>query len=170
MIWKIDCFSNCIYHLKNDLVQYSEGDLKSNPLTISQVWTIQIQWGFEIRPILDFEWSKRGWIANALDLKSQIWNPEAQPWNQDERQLFCQHPSKSPDFRSPLYERVCYSDPTGFQNIQYSEDLNIWISLVTKGCKMSVRWFNGLVFENWTINILLLRWVCVLIPDPFCDF
>ena len=54
---------------------------------------LQIQWRSEIRPILDSEWSKRGWVANALDLKSQIWNPEAQPWNQDNWQLFCQHPS-----------------------------------------------------------------------------
>ena len=29
----------------------------------------QVQWGSEIRPSLDFEWSKRGWVANGLDFE-----------------------------------------------------------------------------------------------------
>ena len=32
---------------------------------------IQIQWGSEIQTSLDFEWSKRGWVANGLDL---VWS------------------------------------------------------------------------------------------------
>ena len=31
--------------------------------------SIILQWGSEIQPILDFEWSKRGWVANGLDFK-----------------------------------------------------------------------------------------------------
>ena len=27
------------------------------------------KWGSEIRPSLDFEWSKRGWVANGLDFE-----------------------------------------------------------------------------------------------------
>ena len=54
-----------------------------------QTRKIQIQWGSEIRTRLDFEWSKRGWVANGRDfewdLKSgqmgaiffkTIWNPD----------------------------------------------------------------------------------------------
>ena len=29
----------------------------------------QVQWGSEIRPSLDFEWSKTGWVANGLDFE-----------------------------------------------------------------------------------------------------
>ena len=29
----------------------------------------QLQWGSEIRPSLDFEWSKRGWVTNGLDVE-----------------------------------------------------------------------------------------------------
>ena len=28
-----------------------------------------IQWGSEIQPSLDFEWSKTGWVANGLDFE-----------------------------------------------------------------------------------------------------
>ena len=30
---------------------------------------IRIQWGSEIRPSLDFQWSKTGWVANGLDFE-----------------------------------------------------------------------------------------------------
>ena len=30
---------------------------------------IKVQWGSEIRPSLDFEWSKTGWVANGLDFE-----------------------------------------------------------------------------------------------------
>ena len=29
----------------------------------------QIQWGPEIQPSLNFEWSKRGWVASGLDFE-----------------------------------------------------------------------------------------------------
>ena len=38
-----------------------------------------IQWGSEIHPSLNFELSKRGWVANGLDLDG-IRIPEAQPF------------------------------------------------------------------------------------------
>ena len=28
-----------------------------------------LQWGSEIQPSLDFEWSKTGWVANAQELE-----------------------------------------------------------------------------------------------------
>ena len=31
----------------------------------------QVQWGSEIQTSLDFEWSKRGWVANGLDF---VWS------------------------------------------------------------------------------------------------
>ena len=37
----------------------------------------RIQWGSEIRTILDFEWSKRGWISNGFDFE---WDLKAQPF------------------------------------------------------------------------------------------
>ena len=31
-----------------------------------------IQWGSEIRTSLDFEWSKRGWVANGPDFELNL--------------------------------------------------------------------------------------------------
>ena len=28
----------------------------------------RVQWGSEIRPSLDLEWSKRGWVANGVNV------------------------------------------------------------------------------------------------------
>ena len=33
---------------------------------------VQLQWGSEIRPSLDLEWSKRGWFANGLDFERDL--------------------------------------------------------------------------------------------------
>ena len=38
-----------------------------------------IQWGSEIRPSLDFVWSKRSWLL-MVRISNGIWNPEAQPF------------------------------------------------------------------------------------------
>ena len=37
--------------------------------TTFKVKFLQLQWGSEIRTNLDFEWSKKGWVANVPDLK-----------------------------------------------------------------------------------------------------
>ena len=41
----------------------------------------EIQWGSEIQTSLDFEWSKRGWLAISVDFKWDLksGNLEAQP-------------------------------------------------------------------------------------------
>ena len=31
-----------------------------------------IEWGFEIPTILDFEWLKRGWVSNCPDLEKDL--------------------------------------------------------------------------------------------------
>ena len=41
--------------------------LQFEKLTINTY--IKIQWRSEIRPSLDFKWSKRGWEANGLDFE-----------------------------------------------------------------------------------------------------
>ena len=43
---------------------YTYSNLKNKSLTF-----IHLQWGSEIQTSLDFEWSKRGWVANGLDFK-----------------------------------------------------------------------------------------------------
>ena len=62
-----------------------------------------IQWGSEIRPSLDYQWSYRGWVANGLnfewDLGHIIWSfPESSKsrsptiWNPDKWPSFFQKP------------------------------------------------------------------------------
>ena len=40
-----------------------------NVLSAGKQQQYQLQWGSEIRPSLDFEWSKTGWVTNGLDFK-----------------------------------------------------------------------------------------------------
>ena len=65
-------------------------------------WPFEYSGGSEIRPSLDFEWSKRGCVANGLDfewdLKSgipTIWNPDK--WRPFRQKLF-EIQTKSPNF------------------------------------------------------------------------
>ena len=51
-----------------------------------QTFLVAIQWGSEIRTSPDFEWSKRGWVANGPDFEwdfkyrsPTIWNPDKWP-------------------------------------------------------------------------------------------
>ena len=102
-----------------------------NPFLVpDEIWSLlaYIEWGSEIPTSLDFEWSKRGWVANGPDLNG-IWNLEAQLfeiwtngchffktiWNLDKNvrilngwtiaiaralpQPFEIRPSKTPDFK-----------------------------------------------------------------------
>ena len=51
-----------------------------------------VQWGSEIRTSLEFEWYKRGWLANDPDFKWDLksWIPIV--WNPDKWLPFCQKP------------------------------------------------------------------------------
>ena len=51
-----------------------------------------IQWGSEIRPSLDFEWSKRGWVANSPDFKWDLKSGSSTIWNPDKYPPFSQKP------------------------------------------------------------------------------
>ena len=72
----------------------------------------------EIPPSLDFEWSKRGWVANGLDFKWDLKSRSPTVWNPDKGPPFCPksfeirtktfgfwmfRDFKWLDFRSPLY-------------------------------------------------------------------
>ena len=72
--------TNCSGCGRNGLKEYSR-DLntdhsKTGIIETQTIWHpifegsgFQIQWGSEIRPSLDFEWSKTGWVANGLDFE-----------------------------------------------------------------------------------------------------
>ena len=73
----IQVITNCPYSIaqmctREDSLAYILGtpsidDVMSyNSLT---TLSLGIQWGSEIRPSLDFEWSKTGWVANGLDFE-----------------------------------------------------------------------------------------------------
>ena len=85
-----------------------------------QTFNCKIQWGSDVCISLDFEWSKRGWIANCLNFKWDLKTGSPTFWNLDKNirilngwdKLKPDHLktrpfeirfSKSPDFRSPLY-------------------------------------------------------------------
>ena len=61
-----------------------------------------VQWGFEIRTSLDFEWSKRGRVANGQDFE---WDLKSQDfeWDLKSRQMapFCQKPAGPFEIRTP---------------------------------------------------------------------
>ena len=61
-----------------DIVRYSSHGLNKEPFNdrttfdhsnTELVHYSDVQWGSEIRPSLDFEWSKTGWVANGLDFE-----------------------------------------------------------------------------------------------------
>ena len=57
------------HHYKVLHVPYSNGIQIPDHSVIRQLLPIQIQWGSEIRPSLDFEFSKTGWVTNGLDFE-----------------------------------------------------------------------------------------------------
>ena len=50
----------------------------------------KLQWGSEIRTSLDFEWSKRGWVANGPDFERDLKSGSPTIWNRDKWLPFCQ--------------------------------------------------------------------------------
>ena len=42
---------------------------KSGTFASEKKLSVYIQWGSKIQTSLDFEWSKRGWVANVLDFE-----------------------------------------------------------------------------------------------------
>ena len=49
-----------------------------------------LQWRSEIRTSLDFEWSKRGWVANVLDFEWDLKSGSLTILNPDKWPPFCQ--------------------------------------------------------------------------------
>ena len=67
--------------------------IASEVLDVILIYFSNIQWGSEIRTnSLDFEWSKRGWVANGLDIKWDLKSGSQTILNQDKWLLFCQKP------------------------------------------------------------------------------
>ena len=52
------------------------------------------EWGFEIKTSMDIKWPKRGWVANGLDLESDL---EAQPCETGQMDTFLSKTIKNPD-------------------------------------------------------------------------
>ena len=75
--WPFDS-RTCFDHLNTRLFLYSDGYC--------------IQWGSEIWPSLGFEWSKRGWVANGLDLEWDLNSGSPTIWNPVKWPPFCQKP------------------------------------------------------------------------------
>ena len=57
-------FCNCVLHILNISV-YNLFVLRH----FRWAQTGYYQWGSEIQTSMDFEWSKRGWVANGLDFE-----------------------------------------------------------------------------------------------------
>ena len=51
-----------------------------------------LHWGSEIQTSLDFDWSKRGWVANGLNLEWDLKFRSPTVWNPDKWPTFCQKP------------------------------------------------------------------------------
>ena len=68
ILWHISALS--VQFLNVTKTDYIFGrNSKTKPFKIWIEVPIQIQWGSEIQTSLDFEWSKRGWVANGLDFE-----------------------------------------------------------------------------------------------------
>ena len=103
-----------------------------------------IQWGSEIRPCLDFKWSKKGWFANSPVFEWDL-IPEAQPFeNQPKWPPSCIYHLKSrlfsPDFEWSGFlmvkarpfenrtfeinlQKVRNSDHSGFKMVDFRSSL-----------------------------------------------
>ena len=95
------------WHLRKKWRSYS-GDLNGKPVWYSDHVDLfahrivcysdasyhgsSIQWGSEIRPSLDFEWSERGWVANGLDFEWHLKSWSLTIWNPDKWTPFYQKP------------------------------------------------------------------------------
>ena len=45
--------------------------VRDKEINFQKTFVLEVQWGSEIQTSLDFEWLKRGWIANGPDFE---WN------------------------------------------------------------------------------------------------
>ena len=49
--------------------------VRDKEINFQKTFVLEVQWGSEIQTSLDFEWLKRGWVANGSDYE---WDLEAQ--------------------------------------------------------------------------------------------
>ena len=83
-----------IHHLNAKLARYS-GPLNMNRYACNKSelfcysLSMYVQWGSEIRPSLDFEWSKTGWVANGLDFEWDLKSRSPTIGNPDKWPPFC---------------------------------------------------------------------------------
>ena len=102
------------------------------PIKTKRFWScFNVQWGSEIRTSLDFEWSKRGWVANGPGFEWDLKSGSPTIWNRDKWPPFCQ---KSIEIwtKTAGFQWSCYS-PTLWKPDHLKFDLQkVWILNVSR--------------------------------------
>ena len=80
----------------------------------------------EIRPSLDFEWSKKGWVANGLDFKWNLKSGSPTIWNPGKWQPFCQKHFEIWTKTSGIWNGQVFKGAGTIAKAQPSENWTIW--------------------------------------------
>ena len=94
-------FKDCLWRRWGDFswcIVFGEHSVKNLKKLCKNYWIsfdcqkMLLQRGYEIQTSLDFEWLKRGWVANGLDFKRDLKSRSPTIWNADKWSPFCPKP------------------------------------------------------------------------------